>query len=210
MNNDISKNNRRRFGGLTLTKLNIFLWAVITIAVIVLVYRFCNDTEKEIAKIEVNDKIDVTPTIITAMKEIGEWEFLSVNDEELVDTVKKGFFTDDKLVRIYYGKLSLGINMHKAGPHWIRQHNDSIIITLPKIELLDNNFIDEARTNAFIEKGKWTDADREAMYNKAYRQMKQRCLTPQNISIAKSNATTQMEKMLNAMGIEKYRIDFSR
>lgn len=210
MNNDISKNNRRRFGGLTLTKLNIFLWAVITIAVIVLVYRFCNDTEKEIAKIEVNDKIDVTPTIITAMKEIGEWEFLSVNDEELVDTVKKGFFTDDKLVRIYYGKLSLGINMHKASPHWIRQHNDSIFITLPKIELLDNNFIDEARTNAFIEKGKWTDADREAMYNKAYRQMKQRCLTPQNISIAKSNATAQMEKMLNAMGIEKYRIDFSR
>ena len=210
MNNDISKNNRRRFGGLTLTKLNIFLWAVITIAVIVIVYRFCNDTEKEIAKIEVNDKIDVTPTIITTMKEIGEWEFLSVNDEELVDTEKKGFFTDDKLVRIYYGKLSLGINMHKADPHWIRQHNDSIFITLPKIELLDNNFIDEARTNAFIEKGKWTDADREAMYNKAYRQMKQRCLTPQNISIAKSNAVAQMEKMLNAMGIEKYRIDFSR
>ena len=49
-----------------------------------------------------------TPTQITAMKEIGEWEFLVVHDEELVDTVRKGVFTDDSLIRIYYGTYALG------------------------------------------------------------------------------------------------------
>ena len=37
-------------------------------------------------------QINVTPTQIMSIKAIGEWEFLAVNAEELVDTVRKGFF----------------------------------------------------------------------------------------------------------------------
>ena len=40
-------------------------------------------------------EINLTPTQIQSMKDIGEWEFLSVSVEELVDTVHKGFFSDD-------------------------------------------------------------------------------------------------------------------
>ena len=40
----------------------------------------------------VNDKIDITPTQVLAIKEIGEWEFLSIEDEEMVDTVRKKLF----------------------------------------------------------------------------------------------------------------------
>lgn len=36
-----------------------------------------------------SDKIDDTPTIVEQMKEIGQWEFLSISDEELVDTVRR-------------------------------------------------------------------------------------------------------------------------
>lgn len=202
-------NKTKQRAKITLTKLNIFLWAVIIITVIISAYHFCNDTESEMAKIEVEKRIDVTPNIITAMNEIGEWEFLSINDEELVDTIRKGFFSDDRLVRIYYGKLSIGINMHKATPRWIKQvGTDSIAVRLPKVELLDNNFIDEARSKAFIETGKWSDADREKMYNTAYMKMKQRCLTPQNMNTAKDNAKEQIGKMLKAMGVEKYSVEF--
>ena len=41
-------------------------------------------------------------------------------------------------------------------------------VALPKIELLDKDFIDEARTKAFIETGSWTDADRDSLYHRAY------------------------------------------
>ena len=84
------------------TKLNFTLWALIAIAVIIIIFRFCSSTKNDsLPTVSVDDKIDVTPAIITSMKEIGEWEFLSVTDEELVDTTRKGFLRDDKLVRIY-------------------------------------------------------------------------------------------------------------
>lgn len=193
---------------ITLTKLNIMLWAVAVIAVVVLVFGFCNTAKTSSARLEVDDRIDVTPTIITSMKQIGEWEFLSVNDEELVDTIKRGFLRDDKLVRIYYGKLSLGINMHDVSPRWIRQQGDSVLVALPKIELLDKDFIDEARTKAFIETGSWTDADRDSLYHRAYAKMLTRCLTEENIKTARENASLQFGKMLKALGIEKFAISW--
>lgn len=193
---------------ITLTKLNIMLWAVAVIAVVVLVFGFCHTTKTSSARLEVDDRIDVTPTIITSMKQIGEWEFLSVNDEELVDTIKRGFLRDDKLVRIYYGKLSLGINMHDVSPRWIRQQGGSVLVALPKIELLDKDFIDEARTKAFIETGSWTDADRDSLYHRAYAKMLTRCLTEENIKTARENASLQFGKMLKALGIEKFAISW--
>lgn len=193
---------------ITLTKLNIMLWAVAVIAVVVLVFGFCHTAKTSLARLEVDDRIDVTPTIITSMKQIGEWEFLSVNDEELVDTIKRGFLRDDKLVRIYYGKLSLGINMHDVSPRWIRQQGDSVLVALPKIELLDKDFIDEARTKAFIETGSWTDADRDSLYHRAYAKMLTRCLTEENIKTARENASLQFGKMLKALGIEKFAISW--
>ena len=67
-----------------------------------------------------NNRIDITPTQIRSIERIGEWEFLSISDEELVDTVRHGFFGDAQLVRIYYGTLRLGVNLHEAEPGWIK------------------------------------------------------------------------------------------
>lgn len=201
---------KKTLGKFSWTKLNITLCAVAAIAVAILVFRFCHTAKNTGMQLGVDDKIDVTPTIITSMKEIGEWEFLAVEDEELVDTTKKGFLRDDKLVRIYYGRLSFGINMHKADPKWVKQKGDSIILTLPKIELLDNDFIDETCTRAFIESGSWTDADREQLYQQAYRRMQKRCVTPLNLSIAEQNATEQLGKMLKALGVERYAVEIGK
>ena len=152
--------------------------------------------------------IDVTPTQIQSMKAIGEWEFLSVSAEELVDTVRKGFFSDDELVRIYYGTLRLGVNMHQVEPGWITTSGDSITMNLPKIGLLDKDFIDEARTKSFYESGKWSTSDREAMYRKAHRQMMRHCLTKENLQAAEANGREQFERMMQAMGFAHINIIF--
>ncbi len=188
------------------TKLNVTLWAAAVIVVAAVVLRLCTAVKDDRTEVGVDNRIDVTPTLITSMKEIGEWEFLAIDDEELVDTVRKGFLKDDKLVRIYYGRLSLGINMHKADPQWVTTAGDTVTVTLPRMELLDNDFIDETRTKAFIETGDWTDADREALYRKAYGMMKRRCVTAANIKTAERNAADQLGRMLKALGVEKYKI----
>lgn len=86
----------------------------------------------------------------------------------MIDTVRKGFFKDDELIRIYYGTLRLGFDMSEAKADWIKADKDTLVITLPKIKLLDENFIDEARTKSFFESGSWSDKDRADMYKRAY------------------------------------------
>lgn len=156
------------------------------------------------------EKTTLSPTQVESIEAIGEWEFLAISNEELVDTVRRGFFGDDQLVRIYYGTLRLGINMKDVKEGWIQANaeKDSIVCTLPPIRLLDNNFIDEARTRSFFEEGKWTGADRQALYDRAYAQMKKRCLTQANIRIAQRNAKQQFRDMFKAMGFPNTRVEF--
>ena len=66
--------------------------------------------------ISTDNKIDLTPTRIQEIQDIGQWEFLAINDEELIDTINHGFFSDDELVRIYYGTIRMGIDLHHAEP----------------------------------------------------------------------------------------------
>lgn len=157
--------------------------------------------------IEADQRIDITPTQIRQIQDIGQWEFLSINNEELIDTISRGFFSDAELVRIYYGTVRLGINLHKAKPHWIRVENDSVIVAkLPPIELLDTNFIDEAKSRSFFEKGNWSAADREQLYNRAYKKMLARCMTAANIKTAEENARQQFMQFLKAMGYKNVEV----
>ena len=192
----------------TWTKIYVTLGLVAVIVVTGIVWRLTDEVKD--AKLEVvsDNKIDITPEVIQSIKSIGEWEFLSIADEEMVDTTRKGIFSDDHLVRIYYGQLSLGVNMHKVGPRWIEVAGDSVTVTLPKVELLDNDFIDEARTKSFYESGKWSAADREAMYRRAYSLMKRNCLTPKNIRAAQNNAEAQMQIIMKSLGFRAVTVKF--
>ena len=73
---------------------------IITVLAIVFItvwtVRSCS---KDRIETVVNDTINITQAHITAMKEIGEWEFLTVTDEEMADTTRRGFFSDDHLIR---------------------------------------------------------------------------------------------------------------
>ena len=177
----------------------IAITILVIVAAIIITLAVRNIRQSEVS-IDVDDRIDVTPQQIESIKAIGEWEFLSIATEEMVDTVRKGIFSDDHLVRIYYGTLRLGVNMHHVEPGWIKRHGDSIDVTLPPIELLDRDFIDEARTKSFHESGRWSGQDREHLYQRAHRLMLSRCMTPQNIERARQMGETQFRQMMQAMG----------
>ena len=185
-------------------KWNIKYSLYVTVAIIALclgIWLILSIKKTEVS-VDVDQKINITPEQIESIKAIGEWEFLSIADEEMVDTVRKGIFSDDQLVRIYYGTVRLGINMHQVGPEWIKTSGDSIEVTLPKIGLLDRDFIDEARTKSFHESGRWKPADREALYRKAYQKMLKHCMTKENLHNAQVNGEAQFRHMMQTMGYE--------
>lgn len=184
--------------------------AVIAVAVAIAVVvaalsHFAKTTKIEVAS---DNTIGITPEQIQAIRAIGEWEFLSVSTEEMVDTTRRGLFSDDHLVRIYYGTLRLGVDLHKTEPGWIAARGDTVFVTLPAVGLLDNDFIDEARTSSFYESGRWSAQDREALYRKAYRKMMVHCLTPSNIRSAENNADAQFRNMMRSMGFNNVVVRF--
>ena len=191
---------------------NIRSIAVATAVIVVVVlavwlYRALGDARIEMGT---DDSIGLTPTQIESIKAVGEWEFLSISTEELIDTTRKRLFSDDQLVRIYYGTLRLGVNMKQVEPGWIEQRHDTLFLTLPKVGLLDRDFIDEARTKSFFESGSWKAEDREALYKRAYQKIKVHCLTPTNLRTAEDNARESFRKLLRSMGYPKTVINFAK
>lgn len=162
--------------------------------------------ESNVVTTERVERVTLTPTQIKSIESIGEWEFLAVSDEEIVDTVSHGFFGDSELIRIYYGTLRMGIDLRQVRKGWIRLEGDTVCADLPPVRLLGNEFIDEARTQTFYETGTWTAADRKRLYLKASRIMRQRVVNRDNLNKANQQAEAQMDKLLHAMGFEHVRI----
>lgn len=199
---------RLLLSGLSRTALVVIaVVAVLLVAGAAFVYWLLGSNNASVAT---KEHVELSPTQIERIKAIGQWEFLTVSDEELVDTVRHGFFGDDELVRIYTGTLRLGIDMADVDEDWIRTDGDTLRVLLPPVRLLDTNFIDEASARSFYESGRWTQADRKALARKARQKMLARCLTPQNIASAEQNATAQFHQMLRAMGFPYVSIRFRR
>lgn len=191
-----------------MNKVKIIIGAVVLVAVVAIFFWVKSALKSNYVEIGSNEQIDTTPTQIQSIRDIGEWEFLSVSAEEMVDTVRKGFFSDDELVRIYYGTLRLGINMQQLSDDAITIQGDSVQATFPKVTLLDNDFIDEAKTKSFYESGKWTPQAHQALYQKAYRQMLHHCLTPENLTTAQSNAESQLRNLFTQLGYKTITLHF--
>ena len=186
----------------------LILSAIAALAVAVIMSNVVSCTRYSSLSLDTDDKIDITPEQIRSVAAIGEWEFLSVSDEEFVDTVRKGFISEDKLARIYVGTLRLGVDMHRVKPGWLSVKHDTLKAVLPNIQLLDHRFIDEANTRSFFESGSWSAADRESLYQRAYNQMIARCMTPENLKTAEQNARVQFEKLFVSMGYRQINITF--
>ena len=169
---------------LILTALTIIAFVVMVITLTV------KGTTNEVELAPDNKKIEVTPIQITSVKEIGQWEFLSVSDEELVDSVESRIFGQPKkIVRIYYGTLRLGVDLSKL-------QDDDVVL------------IDEAKTKSFYETGTWPQSTRAALFQKAKKQMLARCMTRENVHIAQYNAVEEITRVFKAMGFEYVDVHF--
>ncbi len=160
---------------------------------------------------ESNNRIDLTPAQITSIKEIGKWEFLNIQMEELVDTTRSRWFvSDDELVRIYRGTMRLGIDMEQLSDNWFQQKGDTVVLLMPPIQLLNEKFIDEAQTTTFSESGSWDGKALEGLYHKAERQMKYRLAESNAYEQAEENGKKQVDALMQSLGFRSTKIFFER
>ncbi len=154
-------------------------------------------------------EISVTPQKISEIKRINQWEFMRVVDEVVVDTIaRRPLLPDQRLTCIYYGTLSLGIDLTKADDDWVTNTNDTVTVRLPLPSLLDDRFIDEARTKVFYEYGTWRPSARNAMYRRAKVKMEQRALTPVNLRQVRQSAVSRFTSLFKQLGAKEVIIQF--
>lgn len=156
----------------------------------------------------VDKPIEQSPEEIMRLQAIGQWEFLSVEAEELVERHYSGLMSERDLVCIYRGTLRIGVDMRKLPSDWVEMKERSAILHLPQPSLLDENFLDESRTTVFFEQGVFRTEERDAMRTEAKDKMKKRAMTTENLSIARRNAEAQFQKLFLAMGYEDVVVEF--
>lgn len=156
----------------------------------------------------VDKPIEQSPEEIMRLQAIGQWEFLSVESEELVERHYSGLMSERDLVCIYRGTLRIGVDMRKLPSDWVEMKERSAILHLPQPSLLDENFLDESRTTVFFEQGVFRPEERDAMRTEAKDKMKKRAMTTENLSIARRNAEAQFQKLFLAMGYEDVVVEF--
>lgn len=183
------------------------LAAAALVAVALWAYRQCSTGQTTVGLTH-NRAIDTTPEEIRALRDIGQWETLTVSTEELVDTFATDWRGARQLVRIYSGTLRLGIDMAKAANDWFRPAGDTAYVSLPPAQLLDEHFVDEARSQTFYEKGRWDPSTREQLYERARQAMLRRCLTPANLEAAQAGAREQVEALMRGLGYRTTVITF--
>lgn len=187
-----------------------WLWLLVAALVAVaVVVRTISEHPPLTLEVKRDTRIDVTPEEVRSIRDIGQWEFMSVTTEELVEWNRSRTFGTDRLVRIYTGTLRLGVDMKKCSDDWFTSLPDSVAaLKLPPVELLDSNFIDEARTRSFYEKGSSPPQAADELYRKARTQMMQRCLTAHNLQTAERNARERIAQVFRAMGFKRVNITF--
>lgn len=189
---------------LSRTPLTLKIYGGIAVFVVALVAALATRVGRHSeAAVATEEGLTLSPTQIQSIERIGQWEFLSIHDEELVDTTRHGFFGDDHLARIYYGTLRLGIDLTRAPQGWLSARGDSIVAVLPPITLLDDNFIDEALTKTFFEDGKWDPKTYNRLYQRAAAEMKRRALSQANTESARRNARRQFDALLRSLGFSR-------
>ena len=111
-------------------KMTLLIRVLTLVAVVTLLWWLLFCEKDNHLSLESDSLINPTPEQIQSIKSIGEWEFLSISTEELVDTVRRSLLRRDELARIYYGTLRLGFNMKDVE---ISTQGDSVLLTLPRI-----------------------------------------------------------------------------
>ncbi|MGN0233886.1 MAG: DUF4230 domain-containing protein [Bacteroidaceae bacterium] len=166
-------------------------------------YLYLSGTSRSLFSFSAGSSLqaDPTPMRIQAIRNIGQWEFLSIDDEEVVDTVRRRWIgTDDHLVRIYRGTLRIGIDFRQCNDDWALAYSDTVKVRIPEVRLLDNLFIDEARARSFYESGRWDASVRNDLRLRAEQAMRRRCLTPENMQTARQTACEQLQRFFLSLG----------
>lgn len=189
--------------------LRLYIIAVIAvITVVVAAYLMLRPAIKEtgVKTAPHNEVVLSTHAVLDSIRSIGEWELTSIDIQADVDTVRKSMLglVKHKLQRRYFGRMSIGIDMQKASLQ------DTVLV-LPHVALLDDNFIDESRTELIVCESQSMEQEpklKAAMLAKAKAMMMRDGIKPQTISDCEQRAREEVMQQLKLLKQDNINVIF--
>ena len=195
----------------TYGKIKLAAVVVVCLIVMVAVLYMCHAAKNVTAGHQTEVVVTPTPVNLDSIRAIGQWAFLTVEMDEVVDTVDRGLFSSDRISVAYHGTLHYGINVAEARPGWVTIVGDTAVtVVLPPVKLLDYRFLDER--NVKVYEGR-DDMDfinkptvRAALVRKAKAAMIRR--GRENIPEARGKAEAEVRRIFSQHGYKKIVIRF--
>lgn len=122
-------------------------------------------------------KTEISTVTVEDIKKIGQLKVLTVNKEFLVSQYRKrGFLiSDDEIHIVYDGRIDLGFDLSECQDSCITRRGDSTFVTLPPVEILNQNEVYVGPGDVKIEDGTWTNNEMEGFKRRANAYMLYSC-----------------------------------
>ncbi len=181
----------------TYGKIKLAAVVAVCLIVVVAVLYMCHAAKSVTAGHQTEVVVTPTPVNLDSIRAIGQWAFLTVEMDEVVDTVDQGLFSSDRISVAYHGTLHYGINVAEARPGWVTIAGDTAVsVVLPPVKLLDDRFLDER--NVKVYEGR-DDMD---FINKPIRRGRE------NIPEARGKAEAEVRRIFSQHGYKKIVVCF--
>lgn len=195
----------------TYGKIKLAAVVAVCLIVVVAVLYMCHAAKSVTAGHQTEVVVTPTPVNLDSIRAIGQWAFLTVEMDEVVDTVNHGLFSSDRISVAYHGTLHYGIDVAEARPGWVTIAGDTAVsVVLPPVKLLDDRFLDER--NVKVYEGR-DDMDfinkptvRAALVRKAKAAMIRR--GRENIPEARGKAEDEVRRIFSQHGYKKIVVRF--
>lgn len=165
--------------------------------------------------------IDESPLLLKEIKQINELVSITALDEVVVSTVKPaplgslrqlirissplGGLSMQRIVLIVKGKIIAGTDLSKLNEGKVFIQEDSVSITLPKSIYLDI-IVNPSTTETFLEEGEWTQAEVNALKQKAIDKLRERANQQGLLQKADAQSLRVMHDFLWALGYRRIRV----
>lgn len=194
----------------------IFRW-VIAVAIVLMICLFFRAQRNNLFRLYnylFKPRTELGHIQITDLSKTAKLKVLSIYKEVIISQYRqeRGFLfsqNEYQIHSIYPGRIDLGFDLTKCDDDWIVTDGDTVIVSLPPVEILNKDawYIDETKKQTPIEDGTWTTADYNTMAQRANALIRRTCELEDCYKQAETQGFKVVTNLLKTFGYKNLKIN---
>ena len=181
----------------------------------IIMFLCCSCSSDKIKELTLREKMNAKVSELTEMNELGTVEYKVTKVIKASDDAKWYQFGDRKILFQCTAYLKAGVDLNKFDPSKVKVNEDekSIVLTLPKAELLSFNMPPESAKMVYekvaITRFDFSARERNLLLQQGEKEILDNVPTMGILQDAEKNAASFFKSLLSQMGFESITIKFA-